>query len=162
MYSPMRRPDEILAYRSLQEMLAAKPKELWTVGPNDNVLTALRLMADKRIGFVVVVERDAMVGVLSERDCVRHAARAERKLFAETPVSEIMTRNVITVDLTNTFVDCRRLMHQHGIRHLPVVAGGKPIAVISVRDLLSEAVTHHEKIIAALERERMTLLNSPV
>ena len=71
-----------------------------------------------------------------------------------------MVRDVITVDLSSTFRDCLRLMHQHSIRYLPVIDNGNPITVISIRDLLSEAVTHHAKIIAELERERLTIFTS--
>ena len=68
---PLRRPEEILAYRSLKQIL--KPKALWSVGPADSVLTAAQVMADKNIGFLVVLDNGAIVGVLSERDCVRRA-----------------------------------------------------------------------------------------
>ena len=71
-----------------------------------------------------------------------------------------MVRNVVTIDVGRTFADCLRLMHQHGIRHLPVVENGKVITVVSIRDLLSEAVTHHAKIIEELERERLTIFTS--
>ena len=73
-----------------------------------------------------------------------------------------MVRNVITVDLSHTFADCLRIMHQNRIRHLPVVDSGEVIAVISVRDLMSEAVSHHAKIIEQLERERLTIFTSAV
>ena len=156
---PLRRPEEILAYRSLKELLTAKEMPLWTVGPKDSVLTAMRLMADKNIGFLVVLERGATVGVLSERDCVRRVVLAN-KSPETTPVADIMVRNVVTVDLGHAFADCLRLMHQHSIRHLPVVDKGKTVAVISIRDLLSEAVTHHAKIITELELERLTIFTS--
>ena len=156
---PLRRPDEILGYRSLKQILAAKPQALWTVGPGDNVLTAVRLMAEKNIGFLVVIERGAIVGVLSERDCVRRLVLAGKSAEA-TPVADIMVRDVIKADLSHTFVDCLRLMHTHRIRHLPVVDNGTAIDVISVRDLLNEAVTHHAKVISELERERMMMLTS--
>ena len=100
-----------------------------------------------------------LVGVVSERDCVRRVVLG-KKSPETTPVADIMIRKVVTVDLEQTFADCLRLMHQHGIRHLPVVDGGKVIAVVSIRDLLSEAVTHHAKIIAELERERLTIFTS--
>jgi predicted transcriptional regulator len=156
---PLRRPEEILAYRSLKQILAAKPQALWTVGPGDNVLTAVRLMAEKNIGFLVVIERGAIVGVLSERDCVRRLVLPGKSPQA-TPVADIMVRDVIKADLAHTFADCLRLMHTHRIRHLPVVDRGTAITVISVRDLLSEAVTHHAKVIGELERERMMMLTS--
>jgi CBS domain-containing protein len=156
---PIRRPEEILAYRSLQQILASKPRNLWTVSPADNVLTAVKIMAEKHIGFLVVLERGALVGVVSERDCARQVVLA-RKSPETTLVADIMVRKVVTVDPAHTFADCLRLMHQHGIRHLPVVDKGKVVAVISIRDLLSEAVAHHAKIIAELERERLTIFTS--
>ena len=156
---PIRRPEEILAYRSLQQILASKPKVLWTVGPTDTVLTALQIMAEKDIGFLVILDQGAMVGVLSERDCARRVILAGK--FPEaTPVADIMVRDVITVDLAQTFADCLRLMHQHGIRHLPVLQGRRTVAVVSIRDLLGEAVAHHAKIIDELERERLEIFVS--
>ena len=159
MDQPLRRPEEILAYRPLRQMLASKLGVLWTVDPLDSVLTALQKMTDKNIGFLVVLEQDKLVGVVSERDCARRAVLAKKPL-QETPVSDIMVRNVITTDLAHTFADCLRLMHQHGIRHLPVIDRGKVVTVVSIRDLLAEAVAHHAKIIAELERERLTIFTS--
>jgi len=155
----LRRPEEILAYRSLQQILGSAPWSVWAVGPADSLLTALRVMADKNIGFLVVVEQGAIAGVLSERDCVRHVIVANKSLET-TPVADIMVRDVVTVELDRTFLDCLRLMHRHRIRHLPVVDNKKPVAVISIRDLLSESVKHHEKIIDELERERLTVFTS--
>jgi signal-transduction protein with cAMP-binding, CBS, and nucleotidyltransferase domain len=154
MQSPLRRPEEILAYRSLREILGTKPRSLWSVGPADSALAALQLMAEKNIGFLVVLERDALAGVLSERDCARRLV-LERRPPDTTPVSDLMVREVVTVDPTYTFGDCLRLMHTHAVRHLPVVDQGRAITVVSIRDLLSEAVAHHAKIIAELERERL-------
>ena len=156
---PLRRPEEILAYRSLRQILAAKPKALWTIGPRDNALAAMRLMAEKNVGLLVVIEHGAIVGVLSERDCVRRLVLAGRSSDA-TPVADIMVRDVIKVDVTHTFGDCLRLMHTHAIRHLPVVENNTAIGVISIRDLLAEVVAHHEKVISELERERMTTFTS--
>jgi CBS domain-containing protein len=156
---PIRRPEEILAYRSLRQILESRPRDLWTVAPADSVLTALRMMADKNVGFLVVLDQEALVGVLSERDCARRVVLA-RKSIEQTPVSDVMVRDVVTVDPTHAFADCLRLMHQHGIRHLPVLDRGKVVAVVSIRDLISEAVAHHAKIIAELERERLTIFTS--
>jgi len=154
MDSPLRRPEEILAYRSLRQILGAKPRTLWSIGPADSAFSALQTMADKNIGFLVVLERGALLGVLSERDLARRLV-LEKKTPETTPVRDLMVREVVSVDPTHTFGDCLRLMHQHGIRHLPVVERGKPIAVVSIRDLLGEAVAHHAKIISELERERL-------
>lgn len=156
---PLRRPEEILAYRSLKQIIAARPRSLWTVAPTDNVQKAMRLMAEQNIGLVVVTEHGVIAGVLSERDCVRRLALAG-KVPELTPVTDIMVRDVITVDLAKTFADCLKLMHQHDIRHLPVVENGTPLTVISIRDLLAEAVQHHTRVIGELERERMTIFTS--
>ena len=156
---PLRRPEEILAYRPLGRILAAKPKSLWTVGPRDSALAAMRLMVEKNIGLVVVTEHGAIAGILSERDCVRRLVLSGKSPEL-TPVADIMVRDVIKVDLAKTFADCLKLMHLHGIRHLPVVENNTPITIISIRDLLAEAVAHHAKVISELERERMTMLTS--
>jgi signal-transduction protein with cAMP-binding, CBS, and nucleotidyltransferase domain len=156
---PLRRPEQILAYRPLKQILAAKPRVLWSVGPGNNALSAMHLMADKNIGLLVVLEQRAIVGVVSERDCVRRLVLAGKSPEA-TPVADIMIRNVISVDVAKTFADCLKLMHAHRIRHLPVVDNDTPVTVISIRDLLAEALAHHAKIIDELERERMTMLTS--
>lgn len=159
MAQPLRRPEEILAYRPLRQILAAKPKELWTVGPRDTALSAMHIMADKNIGLLVVIENRVIVGVLSERDCVRRLVLAGKSPEA-TPVVDIMIRDVVKADIGDTFADCLKLMHAHRIRHLPVMENGVAVGLISVRDLLSEAVAHHAKVIGELERERLTMLTS--
>jgi signal-transduction protein with cAMP-binding, CBS, and nucleotidyltransferase domain len=156
---PLRRPEEILAYRPLRQILASKPTSLWTVGATDNALSAMRLMADKNIGLVLVMEKGALAGVLSERDCVRRIVLAGKSAEA-TPVADVMVRNVVKAQIANTFVDCLRLMHEHRIRHLPIEENGLVIGIVSIRDLLGEAVAHHSKIIGELERERLTMTTS--
>jgi CBS domain-containing protein len=159
--NPVRRPEEILAYRSLRRILASKAEALWTVAPADSVLTAQQMMADKDIGLVVVMEGSKLAGVLSECDCARRVLLA-RKSPESTPVADIMVRDVVTIDAEHTFADCLRLMHKHSIRHLPAADNGKVIAVVSIRDLLSEAVAHNAKIIEKLELERLTIFTSTV
>jgi CBS domain-containing protein len=161
MESPLRQPQQILAYRSLQRILATKPRNLWAVGPADNALTALQMMADKRTAFLVVMDKGSMVGAVSERDFVGRVILAKKPPEA-TPVADIMVRKVITVELSSTFGDCLKLMQQHNIRYLPVVENGTPTTVISIRDLLNEAVTYQEKLVAELERERMVIFTSTV
>lgn len=156
---PLRRPEQILAYRPLKQILAAKPKALWSVAPGDSALTAMQLMAEKHVGLVVVLDGKAIVGVLSERDCVRRLVVAGKSPQG-TAVADIMVRDVVKADISQTFAECLKLMHEYRIRHLPIMENGLAIGVISVRDLLSEAVNHHAKIISELERERMTMLTS--
>ena len=117
----LRRPEEILAYRSLQQILGSAPWSVWAVGPADSLLTALRVMADKNIGFLVVVEKAAIAGVLSERDCVRHVIVANKPLET-TPVADIMIRDVVTVDLDRTFL---RLSEAYASTSDSAPAGGR-------------------------------------
>jgi CBS domain-containing protein len=159
MENPIRRADQILAYRSLQQVLGGKTRNFWSVGPSDSAMKALQVMADKKTAFLVVLDRGKMVGVVSERDFVGRVILAKKS--PETiPVSDIMVRNVITVDLSGTFRDCMKLMQQHNIRYLPVMDSGKPVTVISIRDLLNEAVVHQDKLVAEIERERLTIFTS--
>lgn len=155
----LRRPEEILARRSLREILFSRPKQLWSVRPEDTVFWALQVMVNKNVGLVVVIDDDSLVGVLSERDCARRAILLRRSIEA-TPVADLMTREVITVDPLQTYSECLKLMHEHRIRHVPVMERGVPIAVVSIRDLLGEAVRHYAKIIAELEHERLTVFVS--
>jgi CBS domain-containing protein len=119
----------------------------------------MRLMADQDIGFLIVMDKAEIVGVLSERDCTRKLLLVGKSPEA-TPVGTIMARDVIKADIGDTFAHCLKLMHEHGIRHLPVMDKGVAVGVVSVRDLMGEAVAHHAKVIGELERERMTMLTS--
>ena len=98
MENPLRRPEEILAFRSLRQILATKPKVLWTVAPADTVLTAVQIMVDKDIGLLAVIDGSTLAGVLSERDCARRVVLAT-KSPETTLVADIMVRNVVTVEL---------------------------------------------------------------
>jgi signal-transduction protein with cAMP-binding, CBS, and nucleotidyltransferase domain len=156
---PLRRPEEILAYRPLKQILKWGP--VWTIAPADTVMMAARIMEEKNIGFLVVLEKEAIAGVLSERDCLRRVVLAG-KSPETTAVGDIMVKKVIKVEIEDTFADCLRLMHVHVIRHLPVLRSGRVVGVVSIRDLLREAVEHHARIIGELERDRMTMLTSTV
>jgi signal-transduction protein with cAMP-binding, CBS, and nucleotidyltransferase domain len=156
---PLRRPEEILAYRPLKQIL--KSGTVWTIDPANTVLAAVRIMDEKNIGFLVVLEKETIAGVVSERDCLRRVVLAG-KLPEATAVGDIMVKNVVKVGIKDSFAECLRLMHAHRIRHLPVLEKGRVVGVVSIRDLLREAVEHHAKIIGELERERMTMLTSTV
>ena len=97
--------------------------------------------------------------MISERDYTRKLIPSGRSA-QDTRVGDLMTREVVTVTLAHHVRDCVNLMDRHGIRHLPVVDGNRVVGVISVRDLLREAVVHHDKVLQEMERERMTIFNS--
>jgi CBS domain-containing protein len=161
MENPIKTPEQLLAYRPLKELLAAKPKVVHATKPADSVFSALEVMATHGIGFLVVLEGTRLVGVLSERDYARKVALQDRS-SKDTAVSEIMTRNVVTVTADQTIPQCMALMNSHGFRHLPVMESDAVIGVLSIRDLLKATIDHHERLIRELETERMTILNPNV
>jgi CBS domain-containing protein len=159
MTRPLKTPDEMVPFRTLAQILAANPGGVHSVSPAHTAREALVVMAEKRVGFLVVLEGESLAGVLSERDYIRKLVPSGRTA-QDTPVADLMTREVVSVTAAQHFRDCVRLMDSHGIRHLPVVDRSRVIGVISVRDLLGEAVTHHDKVMREMERERMTIFNS--
>jgi CBS domain-containing protein len=154
----LKTPEQLLAFKPLKRVLAGKPTGAHAVTPNTSILAALRLMADKEIGFLVVLDGTKLVGVVSERDYARKVI-LQGKASSDTPVQDIMSRDVVSVGLAHTIPECMAVMNQHGIRHLPVLDGATVIGVLSVRDLLKEIVEHHERVIRNLELEKSTLLN---
>ena len=150
-------PEQLLPYRTLEQILAAKSTGICSVAPNASVLSALRLMAEKEVGALVVLEGSQLVGMFSERDYARKVVLAG-KTSIDTPVSKIMTDKVICVTLDQTIPQCMELMTDKRIRHLPVVKDGRVIGVLSIGDLLKEMLSHHERLLKQLATERITLL----
>ncbi len=151
-------PEQLLRYRSLRQILADKPGEVHAVDAGSSVFSAIQLMADKNIGFVVVEQNGKLVGVLSERDYARKVILKGRS-SKDALVRDIMSTSVVTVALDQTIPQCMALMHAGGFRHLPVVADGKTIGVLSIRDLLKEIVAHHERLIRDMELAKLSMLS---
>lgn len=145
-------------YRSLRELLAAKPEGVHAVEVKATVLDALKLMAEKNIGAVLIVDREKLVGILTERDYARKGVLAGR-LAKDTPVREVMTSKVVTVTPEHTVQQCMAILGDHQIRHLPVMENKKVLGVLSIRDLVAEVVSHHEHVIRDLQRDIMPILN---
>jgi CBS domain-containing protein len=154
----LKTPEQLLVFKPLKQVLAAKAPGAHAVAPNTPVFAALQLMAEKGIGFLIVLDGEKLVGVFSERDYARKVV-LQGKASKDTPVQDIMTRKVISVGPEHTIPQCMALMNQHGFRHLPVTDGGEVIGVLSVRDLLKEIIEHHERLIRNMELEKMTMLN---
>jgi CBS domain-containing protein len=154
----LKTPEQLLEYKPLKRVLAARAAGAHAVTPTTSILEALRLMASKEIGFLVVLDGTNLVGVISERDYARKVV-LQGKASSDTPVQDIMTRDVVSVSLAHTIPECMALINQHGFRHLPVIDNGAVIGVLSVRDLLREIIEHHELLIRNLDLEKLTLLN---
>ncbi len=121
-----------------------------SVSPDNTVLEAIQLLADKSIGAVMVMEGEKLVGIFSERDYTRKIALVGKN-SRETKVSEIMTSPVLYVSPKNRTRECMALMSEKGFRHLPVLDGNKVVGMISIRDLMNDIIEDHEFTIAQLE-----------
>jgi CBS domain-containing protein len=115
------------------------------------VLDALRLMAERNVGAALVVESDRLVGIVTERDYARKVA-LKGKRSSDTPVSEVMTSPVISIDQGWTADQCMVLMDEKHIRHLPVLDEGRLVGVISIRDAVRAIITAQQYTIQELEK----------
>ena len=131
-------------------LLAFKPKSVWTIGPEEPVLAAIQVMADKHIGALPVVRDEELVGIVSERDYARKVI-LRGKSSHDVPVREIMTADVVTVDPTRTVEECMSLMTERRIRHLPVCENEKLVGLVSIGDLVKEVIAEQEQTIRQLE-----------
>ena len=135
---------------TVRQMLRGKPA-IYSVKPDDTVLDALRLMADKNIGAVLVLGGEKVDGILSERDYARKIILLGKR-SEDTLVSEIMTTPVICVEPEWTAEQCMALMTDKRIRHLPVMDGERLTGVISIGDIVRAIVDEQQFTIRSLER----------
>src|SRR5262245_45033010 len=113
---------------SVRQLLERKSRALFSVGPEDPVLEAIRLMADRHIGALLVMQGEELVGIVSERDYARKVILLGRSSSA-TPVWQIMSSPVITVTPERSLEDCMRLVTERRIRHLPVIERGRVVGM---------------------------------
>ena len=137
--------------RLVKHLLEAKPRVIHAIEPDRPVLDAIRLMADKHIGALLVMRGDRLVGIVSERDYARKVI-LNGKSSADTPVSEIMTASVLTVGGGDSAHRCMRLMTEQRIRHLPVVEGDRVIGMLSIGDLVKAVITEQAEQLEQLQR----------
>jgi CBS domain-containing protein len=135
---------------TVRHLLDGKGRALFSIEPEDPVLEAIRMMAERHVGALLVMRGTELAGILSERDYARKVVLLGRS-SAETPVWQIMTSPVITVSPGNSVQDCMRLMTDRRIRHLPVVEGGKVVGMISIGDLVKAVIEEQQQTIAQLE-----------
>ena len=137
--------------RNVRQLLEAKAPEIFAIGPDAPVIDAIRLMADKRIGAVLVMDGGRLAGILSERDYARKVVLQGRS-SSDTAVREIMTAQVVTVRPEDTADRCMQLVTDRRIRHLPVVADGHVVGVVSIGDLVKETISEQAFLIQQLEQ----------
>ena len=121
------------------DILHNRSGQIWSVQSDQSVLDAIRLMAEKGIGAVLVIDNDHLSGILSERDYARKVI-LENQSSSTLRVSDIMTPNPKTTTTNNTVSDCMSLMTENDFRHLPVVDDGQVVGMISIGDLVKEVI----------------------
>ena len=135
---------------TVRHLLDNKNPALFTVGPEDPVLEAIRLMADHHVGALLVMRGDHLAGIVSERDYARKVVLLGRS-SAETPVWQIMSSPVVTVSPDTPIQQCMVMMTERRIRHLPVLEHGQVIGMISIGDLVKSVIEDQRRTIEQLE-----------
>lgn len=136
--------------KTVRKLLTEKDNPLWSIAPQARVLDALKLMADKDIGALAVVDNNRLVGIFSERDYARKVI-LKGKASQNTQVKEVMTTDVITVRPQQTVEECVAIMERNRIRYLPVVDSGKLVGIVSIGDVLQAIISEQADSINKLE-----------
>jgi len=135
---------------TIKQILGTKGRDIWSVDPAETVYQAISLMAEKRVGALLVMESSQLVGIISERDYAREIilkGRASR----DTPVRDIMSREVITITLDHRVEDSLAVMTEQRVRHLPVLDQDRVVGVVSIGDLVKEIIREQQSTIEHLE-----------
>ena len=136
--------------RNVRHLLEAKAPEIFSIGPDAPVIDAVRLMAERGIGALLVMDGAQLVGILSERDYARKIV-LQGRASTNTPVREIMTSDVISVGCDDTIDHCMQIVTDKRIRHLPVVRAGEVVGVVSIGDLVNWIIGAQNSAIHQLE-----------
>jgi CBS domain-containing protein len=134
---------------TVADVLKEKGNKVYVVAPTDTILDALKLMADAQIGAVLVMEKENVVGIFSERDFARRGTLKGNSVT--TPVKDVMTSGVYYVDPNRSIEACLAQMTDKHIRHLPVLKDGKLMGVISIGDVVKALITDQKELIQGLE-----------
>lgn len=136
---------------TVKELLKAKGKDVWSVTPQTAICDVLKIMADKDIGAVPVVEKEKLVGIFSERDLARKMI-STNKLPLDSPLSKVMIKKIIFTHLDDTIEDCMVLMTTKHVRHLPVLENGKLVGIITIGDVVKQVILEQKLIIMDMEK----------
>ena len=136
--------------KTVAQLLKSKSAGVISIRPDAPVIDALKLLAEKDIGAVLVMDGTRLAGIVSERDYTRKVA-LRGKTTADTKVSDIMTPEVICVEPSQTNEECMALMTARRLRHLPVIDKGNVVGMLSIGDLVKDAISEQQFIIEQLE-----------
>ena len=135
----------------ISSILTNKTSALWSIAPEASVFEAIKLMAEKDIGSLVVMSGGKLAGLFTERDYTRKVA-LQGKTSKETSVGEIIPIKVVTITPEDSVEDCMRLMTEHRVRHLPVVEGDQVVGIISIGDLVNWIISAQKAQIEQMEQ----------
>ena len=135
---------------TVNQLLNAKHSDIYSVEPNTLVIDAIRVLNERKIGALLVLENNKLAGIFSERDYTRKVVLND-KSSSETMVKEIMTADVKYVDPSQSIDECLVIMSKNHIRHLPVIKNGEPVGVLSIMDVVKNIISEKEFIIEQLE-----------
>jgi CBS domain-containing protein len=134
----------------VRQLLDQKGYEHWSISPDKSVHDAIKMMAEKDIGALLVIDGDKLVGIVTERQYTRSFA-LKGKTSLDTQVCEIMGRPVLSVGPNDTVENCMTLMTENRVRHLPVLSVGNPIGMLSIGDLVKSIIRDQQCTISHLE-----------
>lgn len=137
--------------KRVKDILGVKGNDVWSIEPGASVYDAMKLMADKEVGALMVIDGTKLVGIVSERDYARKVILHGRS-SKSTEVKEIMTTHVLYARPEQHIEECMALMTEKRVRHLPVMDEGRLVGVISIGDLVKSIITEQKFIIEQLER----------
>ena len=135
---------------TVAQLLGQKPRDIHSVAPDAPVLEAIRLMAEHSVGALLVMQGAKLEGIVSERDYARKVILKGRS-SSDTPVRQIMTTDVITVDPGSSAQQCMQIMTDRRVRHLPVIEGGRVVGMLSIGDLVRAVLAEQAQTIEQLE-----------
>ena|SRR5215831_3568782 len=128
-----------------------KSSTVWSIGPNAMVFDAIRIMDEKNVGALPVVDDGRLIGIVSERDYTRKVI-LKGKSSKETPVNEIMTKQLVTVNPRDRVTECMRIITEKRVRHLPVLEGTELVGILSIGDVVNWLISALTATIDNLER----------
>jgi CBS domain-containing protein len=135
---------------TVRSVLQSKGSDIWSTAPNTLVFDALKVMAEKNVGALLVMEGNQLIGIFSERDYARKVV-LEGESSHTIAIRNVMTSGVISVTSDQSIEDCMTLMTGKHIRHLPVLENSKLVGMISIGDVVKAIISQHEDTIKQLE-----------
>jgi CBS domain-containing protein len=137
--------------RTVEQLLQVKGNDIWSIAPQVTAYNALQIMAEKNVGALLVIEKEKLMGIFSERDYARKVILKE-KSSKNTSVGELMTREVFYINADFTLEESMALMTAKRIRHLPVLKNNQLIGIVTLGDVVRQIISDQKFAIRELEK----------